>query len=115
MRLSGKGPGGDGGVGRLFFSGRPAKVIEGVTMNSSLISKIEKARKYAEEKDERLRFESFSVVIRGDNGEHVVSLTEGVFACDCDFFVGWSSCSHVMAIERVLGGTIPEPPAPQHR
>ncbi len=84
-------------------------------MNSSLISKIEKARKYAEEKDERLRFDSFSVRIRGDNGGHVVSLTDGVFACDCDFFIGWSSCSHVMAIERVLDGMIPEPPAPQHR
>ena len=99
----------------VLFSRRLSKVTEGVTMNSSLISKIEKARKYADEKDERLRFESFSVRIRGDNGGHVVSLADGVFACDCDFFVGWSSCSHVMAIERVLDGMIPEPPAPQHR
>ena len=84
-------------------------------MNSSLISKIEKARKYAEERDDRIRFESFRVRIAGDNGEHVVELSDGVFVCDCDFFVGWSSCSHVMAIERVLGRTIPEPPTPEHR
>ncbi len=96
----------------------PARTMypeQGVAMNSSLISKIEKARKYAEERDERLRFESFRVHIQGDNSRHVVELTNGVFSCDCDFFVGWSSCSHVMAIERVLGGTIPEPPSPERR
>ena len=62
-------------------------------MNSSLISKIEKARKYAEEREDRIRFESFRAHIAGDNGEHVVELSDGVFVCDCDFFVGWSSCS----------------------
>ncbi len=84
-------------------------------MNSSLISKIEKARKYAEERDDRIRFESFRVRVVGDNDEHIVELVDGVFTCDCEFFAGWSSCSHVMAIERILGGTIPEPPVVSHR
>ncbi|MYD36057.1 MAG: hypothetical protein F4X20_03390 [Dehalococcoidia bacterium] len=84
-------------------------------MNSSLISKIEKARKYAEERDDRIRFESFRARIVGDNSEHIVELKDGVFTCDCDFFAGWSSCSHVMALERILGAMIPEPPVPEHR
>ena len=84
-------------------------------MNSSLISKIEKARKYAEERDDRIRFESFRVRVVGDNDEHIVELVDGVFTCDCEFFAGWSSCSHVMAIERILGGTIAEPPVVERR
>ena len=36
-------------------------------MNSSLIGKIEKAKRYAREKD-RFHFQSFSVMVSGDNG-----------------------------------------------
>ena len=42
-------------------------------MYSSLISKIEKAKRYAEQ-PERITFESFNVRFRGDNGSHRVSL-----------------------------------------
>lgn len=77
-------------------------------MNSSLIGKIEKARRYSEERDQRVSFDEFAVQIRGDNGEHTVRLNDGRFQCDCHFFSGWGTCSHVMTMERVLQGMVSE-------
>ena len=77
-------------------------------MNSSLIGKIEKARRYAEERDDRIAFNHFEVRVRGDNADHRVSFNDGAFSCDCHFFPGWGTCSHIMALERILDGTIPE-------
>lgn len=83
-------------------------------MNSSLIGKIEKARRYVDERDERISFEDFSVAFKGDNGGHHVRFKDGAFACDCSFFVGWGTCSHTMALERILGGMISETPQKAH-
>ncbi len=77
-------------------------------MNSSLIGKIEKARRYAEERDSRISFEGFSVRIRGDNTGHTVGYRGGEFSCDCSFFPSWGTCSHVMAVERILDGMLPD-------
>lgn len=77
-------------------------------MNSSLIGKIEKARRYSEERDQRVSFDEFAVHIHGDNGEHAVRLKDGRFQCDCHFFSGWDTCSHVMTMERVLQGMVSE-------
>ncbi len=77
-------------------------------MNSSLIGKIEKARRYAEERETRISFEGFSVRIRGDNSSHTVGYRDGEFSCDCTFFPGWDTCSHVMALERILDGMLPD-------
>ncbi|MBO9361362.1 MAG: hypothetical protein J7452_04070 [Thermoflexus sp.] len=74
-------------------------------MDSALISKIEKARRYAEERD-RFRFLSFSVVVRGENGTHHVCYHEGNWSCDCDFFRRRGTCAHIMALERVLEGML---------
>jgi hypothetical protein len=76
-------------------------------LNSSLIGKIEKARRYAKE-PERFRIESISVRVTGDNNTHDVSLRDGRWACSCDFFGSWGVCSHTMAIERVLDGMLPK-------
>ena len=87
-------------------------------MNSSLIGKIEKARRYAEERDARISFEGFSVRVHGDNSSHTVEYRGGEFSCDCTFFPGWGTCSHVMALERILDGMLPDvsqrPTAAQH-
>ncbi len=40
-------------------------------MNSSLISKIEKAKRYAAEPD-RVQFQALDVTFRGDNGTHKI-------------------------------------------
>jgi hypothetical protein len=76
-------------------------------LNSSLIGKIEKAKRYAWERD-RFRIEAVTVRVQGDNDAHDVSLRDGKWSCSCDFFGGWGVCSHTMAIERVLDGMLPK-------
>jgi hypothetical protein len=77
-------------------------------MNSSLIGKIEKARRYADERDSRISFEELSIRVNGDNSNHSVEYREGTFLCDCNFFPSWRTCSHVMAVERILDGMLPD-------
>ncbi|MBI1800559.1 MAG: hypothetical protein HY259_07520 [Chloroflexi bacterium] len=77
-------------------------------MDSGTISKIQKARLYADERDERIRFLSFTVELKGDNNKHSTSFDAGRWRCDCEFFKGHAHCSHTMALERVLGQMLPE-------
>ena len=76
-------------------------------MNSSLIGKIEKAKRYAAQKD-RIHFRSLEIHFDGENGSHEVGLQEGRWHCTCDFFGGWGVCSHTMALERILDGMLPK-------
>jgi hypothetical protein len=80
-------------------------------MDSGLMRKREKARRYAEERD-RIRFESLSVTFDGDNNPHTVHFKEGNWHCDCDFFQARGLCSHTMALEMILEGMIPQPSNP---
>lgn len=80
-------------------------------MHSSLIGKVEKAKVYARERD-RIRFDAFAVTFRGENSDHVVSLQNGAWNCNCDFFSSWQVCSHSMALEKVLEGMVPTQPLP---
>ena len=75
-------------------------------MNSSLIGKIEKAKRYAQEK-ERIRFDSLSVRFHGENGDHNVELAGDHWHCTCDSFAGYGACAHTMALERVLDRMLP--------
>ncbi len=77
-------------------------------MNSSLIGKIEKARRYAAEADQRIRFHSFTVSVAGENDAREVRLADGKLTCTCDFYGGWGVCSHTMALERILGPMLPK-------
>jgi hypothetical protein len=85
-------------------------VAEEAHMDYGMIGKIEKARRYAEEKD-RIQFEAFSVRLDGDHGPHVVHYDNGSWQCDCNFFKTRGVCSHTMAMERVLEGMVLEPAA----
>jgi len=76
-------------------------------MQSSLIGKIEKAKMYAQEKD-RITFSEFSVKFRGENDDYDTSFTNGKWHCSCHFFSVWETCSHAMAMERVLESMLPE-------
>ena len=76
-------------------------------MQSSLIGKIEKANRYAQE-PERIKFIEFSVNFRGDNNNYVTSYKRGTWHCTCDFFQHSGTCSHTMAMEKILGEMIPE-------
>ena len=45
-------------------------------MDYSMIGKIEKAKRYAQERN-RFEFHAFSVTVKGDNNSHVVSYDKG--------------------------------------
>jgi hypothetical protein len=75
-------------------------------MNSSVIGKIEKARRYAQERD-RISFTSLSVHFRGENGDHNIEMSNDKWRCTCDFFDGHGACAHTMALERILEGMLP--------
>lgn len=75
-------------------------------MHSSLIGKIEKAKVYARERD-RMHIDTMRVRFRGENAEHAVEIVDGTWHCTCDFFQDWNTCSHTMALERVLEGMVP--------
>lgn len=70
-------------------------------MDYGMIGKIEKAKRYAEERD-RIQFTSFNVTFDGENNPHTVSYQDGKWDCDCSFFQSRGVCSHTMALERIL-------------
>ena len=76
-------------------------------MQSSLIGKIEKAKRYAQETD-RITFSELSVKFRGDNDSHITGYKDGRWHCTCDFFSHWQLCSHTMALEKILSNMLPE-------
>jgi len=74
-------------------------------MDYGMIGKIEKAKHYAEER-ERIVFDNFHVTFDGENNTHKVEFIDGVWRCDCDFFLTRGLCSHTMALERILEGML---------
>ncbi len=76
-------------------------------MQSSLIGKIEKAKRYAQEKD-RVTFHELSVEFRGENDNYITSYKDGKWHCTCSFFASWDMCSHTMALERMLSSMLPK-------
>ncbi len=71
-------------------------------MDSSYIGKVEKAHRYSEEKD-RFTFLNLQVVVRGDNGEYIVTFDHGQWHCNSEYFKNHGFDSHTMAVEKLLG------------
>ncbi|RME90704.1 MAG: hypothetical protein D6770_01955 [Anaerolineae bacterium] len=78
-------------------------------MDYGMIGKIEKAKRYAQERH-RFHFETFTVRVDGENSSHRVQFDGGRWQCDCNFFRTRGVCSHTMAIENILEGMLPETP-----
>ena len=76
-------------------------------MQSSLIGKIEKAKRYAQETD-RVTFSELSVKFQGEHDTYTISYKEGKWHCSCHFFLNWGLCSHTMALQRILGNMLPK-------
>jgi hypothetical protein len=76
-------------------------------MQSSLIGKIEKAKRYAQETG-RITFSELSVEFRGDNDNYTTEYKDGKWHCSCHFFSSWGLCSHTMALERILKDMLPK-------
>lgn len=70
--------------------------------DSSMIGKVEKAHRYAQERD-RFTFLNFQVVVRGDNGEYLVTYDHGKWDCNSEYFKNHGFDSHTMAVEHLLG------------
>lgn len=75
-------------------------------MHSSLIGKIEKAKRYAMEPD-RVVLNAFTVTFRGDNNTYKVSYESGKWFCNCIFFSQAGTCSHTMALQRIFEKNLP--------
>jgi hypothetical protein len=74
-------------------------------MDYGMIGKLEKAKRYAQERN-RVHFHSFNVSMDGENNSHHVTFENGKWNCDCDFFQTRGRCSHSMALEIILEGMI---------
>ena len=76
-------------------------------MQSSLIGKIEKAKRYAEEPD-RVTFSALLVKFHGEHDDYSTDYRDGNWHCSCNFFATWGTCSHSMALQRILGNMLPQ-------
>jgi len=76
-------------------------------MQSSLIGKIEKAKRYAQERD-RITFTDLTVSFRGEHDTYALSYVEGRWCCSCHYFSTRGTCSHCMALQQVLADMLPE-------
>lgn len=75
-------------------------------MQSSMIGKIEKAKRYAMETD-RITFTEFALTFRGEHDDYKLRFENGIWHCTCNFFSQRGLCSHTMALEKVLGDMLP--------
>jgi hypothetical protein len=80
-------------------------------MQSSLHGMIDKAHRYAEE-PRRVHLTRLEAMVRGDNSDHTVTLTDGRLGCNCDHYQHEGLCAHVLTVERVLKAWLPPNAAP---
>ena len=76
-------------------------------MQSSLIGKIEKAKRYAKE-PERVTLSEFAADFKGEHSNYSVSYKDGKWHCTCHFFSQRGFCSHTMALQRIFVGVLSE-------
>ena len=70
-------------------------------MHSSIIGKIDKARKYAEERD-RVSITSLKASFQGNHSTYAIGFESGSWHCECRSFLTRGMCSHTMALHRML-------------
>lgn len=70
-------------------------------MNSGFIGKVDKAKKYAAEK-ERVTIDRFHATFVGNHNTYEVKFESGEWHCECLFFATRGVCSHIMALQRIL-------------
>lgn len=74
-------------------------------MDSSIIGKVDKARRYAEEK-ERVSVTNFNASFHGNHNTYEVTYDSGKWHCQCLFFTTRGVCSHTMALQRMLADVL---------
>ncbi len=76
-------------------------------MRSSIIGKIEKAKRYAQEPD-RVTLSGLAADFRGENNSYKLSYSNGKWQCSCHFFSQWGTCSHTMALQQIVANVLPK-------
>jgi hypothetical protein len=64
-------------------------------------AKERKAARYAQEQ-ERFVVSSLRATMQADHGDRVIEFGGGHWSCTCPFFSEHRTCSHVMALEKIL-------------
>jgi len=67
-----------------------------------MISKIDKAHRYAQE-PERVSIATLDVNFHGGHDTYQVHLAEDHWACSCHTYGSLGTCSHIMAMQELLG------------
>src|SRR5437762_13900279 len=76
-------------------------ITEDGKMHSSLIGKIEKAQRY-EHEPERVTIGSLQADFKGEHDVYHLTLVDNHWSCTCGFYSGYGTCSHAMALQRIL-------------
>lgn len=74
-------------------------------MHSSLIGKIEKAQRY-EHEPERVSITALHADFRGEHDVYHLTLLDNHWSCSCPFYTGHGTCSHTMALQRILASML---------
>jgi hypothetical protein len=74
-------------------------------MDTGLVSRIIKARQYAQER-ERIEFTHFEAKFKGEHNTYQVNYDESHWHCTCEEAVRTGVCSHIMAMEKILGDSV---------
>ncbi len=76
-------------------------------MNSSMISKIEKAHRYAQEPD-RIKFSELKATFHGGHDDYTVSMNGDHWECTCHTYETHTigTCSHIMALQEILNNML---------
>ena len=74
-------------------------------MDSSTVSKIDKSRTYAEQK-ERVTIATLQASFDGNHNTYQITYDEAGWGCQCHYFDTRGVCSHTMALERILEGML---------
>ena len=76
----------------------PLQIVEYVTRDDlKMQSKIAKAKKYSGER-ERFTILENQIIIHSEHGIRTITIDNGQYICDCEFFKENNTCSHIMAI-----------------
>jgi len=81
-------------------------------MQSTIVTKAEKAHRYAQERD-RLQISAIEATFEAGGGTHVIRLGEKGWTCDCEFAVANGVCPHMEAASRMLDVHLTESAKPR--
>ena len=73
---------------------------------STLIAKVEKAKRYAEE-PQRFHFDDLTATFHGENADHEVCWDGTNWDCDSPTFRRDGMSAHIMALQQMLGPMLP--------